>query len=297
MQSTAETPEGSVATAGGSRAAPNGVGNTGPHSARVSVLKRGNAKKTWMITLSGSSGSNGSIQAWVELHCDSAVWQLERGEGGYVHYQITLTLKRKQRLSWLKNHFARTGHFEVVNNHDAAFDYAAKVDSRIAGPFFYPEPVRPVRDNLEGKTLRVWQKQVLDICKTDPNGRTINWYWDGLGNKGKTWLAKHLALQQQACVLGNGKKNDIAHAVNSKARIVVFILPRDVEGRIAYGAIEQICDGMIFSGKYQSTCKIFDPPHVFVFANFMPERHQMSLDRWNIVEITDALNVPVDETL
>lgn len=276
----------------GSRVAPIGVGNTRPQSSRGVDKKRDSAKKTWMITLSGSSGSNGSITSWVELHCTSAVWQLERGEGGFVHYQLTFTLKTKQRLSWLKNHFSRTAHCEVVNNHDAAFDYSSKTDSRIAGPFYYPEPVRAVRDPLEGKTLRVWQKQVLDICGGEANGRTINWYWDGLGNKGKTWLAKHLALMHGACVLGNGKKNDIAHAVNSAAKIVVFVLPRDVEGRIAYGAIEQICDGMIFSGKYQSGIKIFDPPHVFVFANFMPERHQMSLDRWNIVEITDELNLP-----
>lgn len=274
----------------GSAVAPEGVGNTDNPSVagkKVSGGKpRGSCKKTWILTLRGSDGSNGSISLWLKTHTSSAVWQLEQGEGGYVHYQITMTLKTKQRLSWLKNHFARTVHGEIVNNIDAAFDYAQKSDTRIAGPFYWPEPVKPIVDPLEGKELYTWQQQVLDIIETDPDGRKINWYWDPTGNKGKTVLAKHLALKHGACILGNGKRADIAHAVNADARVVCFVLPRDVEGRIAYGAIEQICDGMIFSGKYESGTKIFNPPHVFVFANFGPELEKMSLDRWNIVEIS-----------
>lgn len=279
---------GSTKVLDGSNMAPGGVGNTEtPPSARIDkVQKRDSSKKTWILTLRGSDGSNGSITLWMQQHTTCAVWQLEQGDGGYVHYQITMTLKKKQRLSWIKNHFAKSVHAEVVNNHDRAFDYTQKANSRIAGPFYFPEPVRGVKDPLENVELYDWQQEVMDIIVGEPDGRTIHWYWEAEGNKGKTVLAKHLALKHNACILGNGRKTDIAHAVDSGARIVCFVLPRDVEGRIAYGAIEQICDGLIFSGKYKSGTKIFDPPHVFVFANFPPEKEKMSEDRWNVVEIT-----------
>lgn len=129
-----------------------------------------------MITLKMDDGSNGSIREWVAQHCESAVWQIEKGEStGYVHCQLTLTL--------------------------------------------------------------------------------------------------------------NGKKADMAHALRDDIRVVCIDLARTSESYAPYEAIEQIKNGLIFSGKYDSRTKVFNPPHVFVFANFPPDQAKLSADRWHIVHI------------
>lgn len=238
-----------------------------------------------MITLKMDDGSNGSIREWVAQHCESAVWQIEKGEStGYVHCQLTLTLKVKQRLSWLRNHFCKTCHAEVVRNIDAAFDYCQKSETRIAGPFYFPAQLQTVRDPLDGKELRPWQADILEIVRTDPDDRTIHWYWETVGNVGKTSLCKHLVLKHDAQML-NGKKADMAHALRDDIRVVCIDLARTSESYAPYEAIEQIKNGLIFSGKYDSRTKVFNPPHLFVFANFPPDQAKLSADRWHIVHI------------
>lgn len=269
----------------GSKLAPGGDGNTkSPPSAK----DRGSCMKTWILTLKADDGSNGSIRQWIATHCDSAVWQIERGhETGYVHFQLTLTLKVKQRLTWLKNHFAKSCHAEVVRNVDAAFDYTQKTDSRIAGPFYFPAPVQPVRDPLAGRTPYPWQKEVLDIVAQEPDERTVHWYWEPTGGVGKTALCKHLILQHDAQML-NGKKADMAHALRDDVKIVCIDLARVTQSYAPYEAIEQIKNGLIFSGKYDSRTKVFNSPHVIVFANYPPDMAALSADRWHVVCVAGA---------
>jgi len=54
-----------------------------------------------------------------------------------------------------------------------------------------------------------------------------------------------------------------------------------------YGAIEQVKNGLVFSGKYESSMLIFNPPHVVIFANDTPDESMYSNDRWHIHKITD----------
>ena len=49
--------------------------------------------------------------------------------------------------------------------------------------------------------------------------------------------------------------------------------------------MESIKNGRVFSAKYESKMKVFDPPHVICFANFEPKREAMSADRWAIVDL------------
>lgn len=269
--------------ADGSAMAASEDGNTNPHSSRANTR---NEKKTWILTIKASDGSDGALKSWIKEHCSEAIWQLERGESGYIHWQITITLHRRQRLTWLKNHFCKTAHAEIVRNHDAAFDYTQKQDTRIEGPFYWPEPIRSIPSPLANKELKPWQAEVVRICSTDPDDRTIHWFWETTGNTGKSSLCKHLVLTKGAiCVLG--KKNDIYHAIDENLKILLVDIPRVCQEFTPYEVIESVKNGMVFSGKYESKMKIFPPPHVFVFANFPPVESRLSEDRWHIVEITN----------
>lgn len=262
--------------------APSEVGNTVPHSNRA---KQASCVKHWILTIKATDSSNSSITSWIKTHCEKAIWQLERGESGYTHWQLTMTLKTKQRLTWLKNHFCKTAHSEIVNNHDAAFDYTQKDDSRIAGPYFWPEPIRAIPSPLDGKELKPWQAEVVRIAGEIPDDRTIHWYWESTGNTGKSSLCKHLVLRSGA-VYALGKKNDIYHVIDENIKILLIDIPRVCQEFTPYEVIESVKNGMVFSGKYESKVKIFPPPHVFVFANFPPIESRLSEDRWHIVEIS-----------
>jgi len=278
-----------------SNVAPGGVGNTVPPLSHKKP--QGSCKRIWLITLKMQGSSKSSLKQWIQEHCDCAVWQIEKGESGYLHYQITMTLKVKQRLSWLKNHFCKIAHCEVVENINAAFEYAQKDDSRIEGPFYWPEPVKKCKDPLEGKTYYPWQQEIIDIIKTEPDDRTIHWYWEETGKVGKSHFVKHIVLTHDNAHFVNGKKTDIYYALEDNIKILLIDIPRPMSNHIGhlYTVLEEVKNGLIFSGKFKSKTKCFDPPHIFVFANVPPDTHQLSEDKWNIRYIGKN-NKPIEDS-
>ena len=64
-------------------------------------------------------------------------------------------------------------------------------------------------------------------------------------------------------------------------------IPRHQLDYVGYGALEQLKNGMIYSGKYEGGTCLFDNPHVIVFANEPPKIEKMSLDRWKIIDLNE----------
>jgi len=253
--------------------------------------KQDAACRMWHVTLKHSSSSSNSVVSpqslrdWIKEHCETAVWQLEKGETtGYEHWNISLKLKEKKRLTFFRHHFASDAHIEVPRNIDAVTDYCCKTETRIAGPYRWPEQVESVQDPLLGLPYYPWQQELIDIVDSPPNRRDVHWIHENIGNRGKTSFAIHLILTRNAIMLG-GKKADIMHAMNNKYKIVVINASRTTENFISYDSIETLKDGACFSGKYESQMKLWNPPHVLVFANFAPDLTKMSADRWKIHEI------------
>lgn len=215
--------------------------------------------------------------------CKEWYMQLEMGETtGYIHYQGCLSLKNKEYMQTVKNLLGRNdAHIERANNWSALKAYCTKKDTRVAGPWSH----ETVWLNVIEK-LYPWQQEVVDLV-TGPciDDRSIHWFYDRVGNKGKTQLCKMLFAQYGATVVNNGAFSDLAYVLPEQPKIVCFCLPRTIEGKVNYSAIEAIKDGLIFSGKYESKTKVFDSPHVIVMANFRPNIASLSLDRWQIHEM------------
>lgn len=121
--------------------------------------------------------------------------------------------------------------------------------------------------------------------------RKIYWFWEPEGCTGKTSLAKHICMNYNAIYL-TGKANDIKSAISSHLEekkneldIAIFNFPRTIEDFVSYESLEAIKDGIFFNGKYESSMKMFNSPHVIVFANFKPNKESLSKDRWIIKEI------------
>lgn len=145
----------------------------------------------------------------------------------------------------------------------------------------------------DGVIWHDWQSEIIDIINTSPDCRTIHWYWDRNGNTGKSFLSKYLVLKHSA-IIADGKKDNIFnqiktwmdnHRDDEDPKIIISDIPRHNIEYINYGAIEQIKNGMIYSGKYEGGICLFESPHVFVFANEPPDQNRMSFDRWKIRHI------------
>lgn len=95
-------------------------------------------------------------------------------------------------------------------------------------------------------------------------------------------------------IISNGKKDNVFNQINNwiqnheedeDPKIIIMDIPRYSNEYINYGMLEEIKNGMIYSGKYEGGICLFDYPHIFVFSNYPPDTDKMSEDRWNIMEI------------
>lgn len=138
---------------------------------------------------------------------------------------------------------------------------------------------------LERYTLRLWQQNLLHKLHGPVDSRKIMWYWEDVGNVGKSWMATFLARNEQALTVSTGKTADIAYMFQP-TRIVVFDISRAVDmDHVNFSVMEDIKNGRIMSSKYMSCVKYFDSPHIVVFANAPPPHGKFSADRLEIVEL------------
>ncbi len=135
-----------------------------------------------------------------------------------------------------------------------------------------------------------WQQQILNILKEEPDPRKIHWFYEPTGNTGKSFLCKYIALKYE-CIICEGKKNDIFNQVNiaieaeKTPKIILLDIPRTSQEYVNYAALEQLKNGLMYSGKYEGGQCIFPEPHVIAFNNVKPNKEALSEDRWEILKI------------
>lgn len=139
-----------------------------------------------------------------------------------------------------------------------------------------------------------WQKEVVQIIKTEPDDRSIFWY-HGPAKTGKTTFCKYLVMEHGA-ILVSGKGHDVRNAIctylkdtGDFPRIVVFPIPKSFNSDyLHYDALENIKDMLFYSGKYEGGQVAGPCPHLFVFSNEEPEYERMSADRWKVKSVEEG---------
>lgn len=205
------------------------------------------------------------------------------------HLQGAVCFKNARYFSTLKEKFP-TVHWEVMRNESASFDYCMKEESKKKDGLRRSGGL-PKRLTSPIDKLYDWQKTLVEKLAKEPDQRSIMWYWEPEGNVGKTVLAKHICIKNPDAIYVSGKAQDVKYAVAQRVaagkppRIVIYGVPRTYEEYVSYAALEEVKDGIFFSGKYEAGMVMYNNPHVVVLANCEPEKEKVSSDRWDIVRI------------
>jgi hypothetical protein len=136
--------------------------------------------------------------------------------------------------------------------------------------------------------LRPWQADLKSRLDQPPDRRKIIFIVDEIGNSGKSWFAHHYAREcgDSVQVLLPGRKVDMAYALKPGLRVLFLDAPRSKQGEfIQYDFLEDLKNGYVFSTKYESRIKTYDPIHVVVNMNEPPDRTKLSEDRFVVINI------------
>ena len=88
---------------------------------------------------------------------------------------------------------------------------------------------------------------------------------------------------ETAMIIVPGKKADMSYVVRTDCKTFFMDCPRSKQGEyIQYDFLEELKNGYVFSPKYESKVKTFNPPHVVVFMNETPDMEKLSPDRYTI---------------
>ena len=216
-------------------------------------------------------------------YCKKYVFQREVGESGTHHLQGSIWLKVKGRPSSLK--LSKSIHWEKMRNEEASIAYCQKKEGSIGEPYIFgfPKPLKTLTK------LYTWQKKIEDLFMTEPDDRSVNWYWESEGNVGKSAFCRYMAIRHNVCVIQGGKLSDIMNIIYNldmdTTTMIIIDIPRNNKSNVSYSSIECIKNGMITNTKYETGFKVFNPPHVVVFSNFEPDEDKLSSDRWVINHI------------
>jgi len=201
---------------------------------------------------------------------------------GTPHLQGAIWLKEKGRPMGLG--LPQQIHWEKMRNEKASLEYCQK-----DGKFYSYNIPRPIQVIT---VLRPWQRVVEKlITETQPDGRSVHWYWESEGGFGKSAFCKYLYVRHRTLVIQGGKLSDIVNIIFNtdmeRVSALVIDIPRTNVNKVSYAAMECILNQMITNTKFETGIKIFNPVHVIVFSNFEPDLEKLSKDRWKVTNILE----------
>lgn len=239
--------------------------------------------KRWSWCLNNYSEQDiSSIVPMLEVKCKVAFFSKEIGDSKTPHLQGFASFISKVRPSSLipKAHWEKAKGSNQEN-----LIYCTKENE-----LFYskgvPKPIRLITPDFK------WEKIILNEIKSEPDDRTIHWFYSREGSVGKTCFCKYLVVKHNAIILG-GKASDCQHAIAQfvemnwdTPELVIINIPRSFNPEfVSYQMFESIKDMLFFSPKYQTAMVCGNPPHMYIFCNFEPDYEKMSVDRWRVYEI------------
>lgn len=218
-----------------------------------------------------------------------------------LHIQFAVKFKDAKKFNVVRGYFPGA-HIEVAKNWNACANYCSKIATATGDKIEkYEEEELDAEDPMAGFELRPIQQDILNVVNGARDRRAVHWFYDPIGNMGKTSIALHICLHNKDVLYLTGKSADMKYGVSTyieerrrktkkrrvKIKAVIIDLTRQIENFVSYQGIEEIKNGIFYSTKYESGMVMFDYPHVIILANFMPDMSKLSADRWRIHQYGD----------
>jgi len=265
---------------------PAGSGGKGNTQTFPNALKRAPLRISHFFTWNNyPEGYRDLLDPVLRTFGSKWAYQEETGESGTKHIQGVIMCKKKCRDSEFK--LPNTIHWEATKDFEASVAYCTKEETRTGGVWMhgFAKPVKTIEN------LRPWQAEIVELVKTEPDDRTIHWYWSEAGNIGKSAITKYLVVKYEAIFCVDGGYSNLCNLIFNNdmdlRTIVIFDIPRGKGSAISYSALESIKNGLISNTKYETGFKAFNSPHVIVFSNAEPDKSKLSEDRWHIVNLDE----------
>lgn len=219
----------------------------------------------------------------------------EVGEEGTPHLQGYVEWPNQVRFETLKLASERA-HWEKAKAKRAEnVKYCSKDAVHIHCKGFYVKKLVKV---LKQEELYPWQLFVENIVQSPPDERTIYWFWEPDGGRGKTALIKYLLVKYEHAAFSRAcKASDILTVANVEKTVYLFDFARSQQDFCPWSALEQLKDGLVSDSKLKKETRnlIMNPPIVICFANWRPDMHNvlgrlnLSTDRLIIYDIREML--------
>lgn len=168
--------------------------------------------------------------------------------------------------------------------------------TEVPGALALHKVMRKNKCKLPEITLRPWQLRIIETMALPPT-RKILWFYEPIGNTGKSVFAKWMAIKypQDVLVLQQlGGMKDAATIISGAkdwtGKLLIVDLPRAAESKEIYAPLEAIKNGHLNTIKYEGGSYMWDAGHVMVFANFAPRRNDTwSEDRFHVLDYNNDL--------
>lgn len=265
------------------------MSDTAEHSeTQVRNTTRG---RTWVFTWNNYT-ENDVKYLLRELSREKYIFGEEVGTENTPHLQGAVRFRNARTFEQVRKIF-KNNHIERCQRWNASKNYCKK-----DGLFYTNIPGMGNRYHrllalYNHVTWRDWQAQLLRALGQKPDDRKVIWVVDQAGNSGKSFLCKYLFLKYGA-IIADGKKDNVfnqvkawidTHKDHEDPTMILLDVPRHNAEYINYGMIEQLKNGLIYSGKYEGGVCVFESPHVVIFSNDEPDYSKFTTDRWVIITI------------
>ncbi len=248
--------------------------------------------RNWVFTLNNYTPQNIiDINSWIQSDCkDGGFAQEVAPTTGTPHLQGFFMFKNQKYFNIIKKKFPKMWFEKMYGNKSQNLKYCSKAGKLTRKMNWKEKLHESLLKEYDNVTWKDWQQLVLDHLDTVANQRDILWIWERKGNIGKSFLAKYIVLKYE-CIIADGKKANIFNQVKTcldnekEPKIILLDIPRHNLDFVNYGVLEQLKDGLIYSGKYEGGICVFHYPHLIVFANEPPSKDCMSTDMIKSIEL------------
>lgn len=239
------------------------------------------------------------LQTTLNGWCKKWVFQKERGEKGYEHWQGRVSLIHKKRINEIVAQVPIQGiHWSPTSKavHEGQnFNYVMKADTRIDGPWKDDDFVEPPPLTRQLKAFMKlekwpWQQKVLNFCE-DEDDRWIRLIVDQVGNSGKSILAEYIEYTGKGYEVPPFRlmEDIMACAMSITTQKCYLIdMPRAMKkDKLSefYAGLEALKNGVAYDKRYKFKKKRIDRPQIIVFTNKDPCWDFMSMDRWQVYDM------------